>query len=134
MQIPRTKTILLIIVVLILPLAAFTFGGIYGAGRASYAGHTATLVWLTGIHKALESGNVERAREITDDAVDAHIGVLNTIETTPSSPVLYALLWSRGVDHLMTQHTLDNTQRYFSHYPDQLRPETRQFLAQHATP
>ena len=130
----NTRTILLTTGGLILLFITFCIGGLYGARQASYSGHAGTLIWLTGIDKALQTGNIEKARSLTAQTVDAHVGVLHQFDTSPSAGLLYALPWSHTLVASINHALLKRTETYFKDHQEQLRPETRDFLAQFTNP
>ena len=125
----KIRIILLTSAGLLLLLLSFIIGGLYGAHQASYSGHTGTLIWLTGIDKALQAGDLQAARHLNAKTVDAHVGVLRQLDRSPSAGLLYALPWSRSFVGSTNDALLDRTQKYFEDHQDQLQPETRTFLA-----
>lgn len=132
MKTSKVRTILLSAAGLILFFVTFCFGGLYASWRATYSGHAATLIWLAGIDESLEAGNIEQARAATAQAVDAHVGVLRQLDASSSSCLLYLLPWSHGFVDSNNQNIINNAQKYFKEHQAQIRPETREFLAQHA--
>lgn len=109
-------------------LASFALGGFYAASRATCASHAASLVYFTSIHQALEDKKYDRAEMVAASAVDSHVAVLRQLRASRRGCLTYVLPWGH-FGAKFTRGTLAQTRAYFAGHEDQLRPETREFLA-----
>lgn len=128
----KTRSIVLVLAGIVLFVIGCCVGGVYAAQRVSYGCHSATLVWLTGFHSALDEQNYDQARELASKSVDAHIGVLQKLEADYFVAAMYASPWSRHLDSFI-RDALVNSAKYFEKHQEQLKPETLAFLKKHVS-
>ena len=115
-------------VVLLIFAAGFLLGGRYASVRAAREANAASLVWFSGIHDALGRQNFAFAAQITNTAVDGHVGALSGLKDHPwMAAEFYTLPWTPDLGIFST--SLSRVHKSYDAQPEQLRPETRQFLA-----
>ena len=107
--------------------AGFFFGGVYASTRAAREANAASLIYFAGIHNALDAQKYDRVALITNTAVDGHVGVLQELGIHPWMASGYVLPWT--LETRITATGLSEVRRAYTAQPDQLRPETRDFLA-----
>lgn len=109
-------------------------GGYRGTRQAVIGSNAGSLVWFTGIHQRIAKGDYEKAKEITESAVDAHVGVLAKVHNHPQDILVWIIPWAPDVVSQITPGALKNANDYFVEKTSALKPETRNFLTstQHA--
>ena len=112
----------------------FCCGEYQGGKRATYISSATTLVWLTGIDRALDKGNLTDARQRTDMAIDGHVAVLTALEDNRYLNVLvFNSPWMWANNMSLADNILEKTNEYFAKMPDRLRPETKEYLSRHGS-
>jgi hypothetical protein len=109
--------------------AGYVIGGLHGGAKAAASTATGTLVWLTSIHKLIQTQKYDKALSIADQGIDSQITSLQAIRTNPKACFLYAL---PGTGKLLNQQMLpmiQSTKEYFLDQPDRLSQESMTFLA-----
>lgn len=107
--------------------AGFFSGGAYTSRRVYREAHGASLIYFAGIHDALDEQKYDRAALITNAAIDKNIGALRFSYVRPWAAPGGILPWQP--DSQLTMIGLTEVRRSYTAQPDQLRPETRDFLA-----
>lgn len=121
--IPYLITALLFLVI------GYFLGGYRGTRQAAFGSNAGSLVWFTGIHQRIAKGDYEKAKELTESAVDAHVGVLAQIQSNPESILVWIIPWAPDVVNQISPGILKNANDYFVEKTSALKPETREYLA-----
>lgn len=126
-----------IIPYLVTALVCLTIGCLIGGFRASHqaaiGSSAGSLVWLTAIHETISRGDYDRAKEIIEGAVDAHVAVLSLIQRDPTSILVWMIPWAPDVVGQVAPNALRRANEYFVESTTLLKPETRDFLAKTQT-
>jgi hypothetical protein len=104
-------------------------GGFRGTHQAAIGSNAGSLVWLTAIHEMISRGNYDRAKEVTEGAVDAHVAMLSRVQRDPASVFVWLIPWAPDVVGQVTPTALRRAKEYFVEKTTVLKPETRDFLA-----
>jgi len=107
----------------------YLIGGFRATHQAAIGSNAGSLVWLTAIHEMISRGDYDRAKEITETAVDAHVAVLSQVQREPASSLVWLIPWAPDIVGQVTPNALRRANEYFVAQTDLLRPETREYLA-----
>ena len=107
----------------------YLIGGLRATHQAAIGSNAGSLVWLTAIHEMISRGDYDRAKEITEGAVDAHVAVLSQVQREPTSVFVWMIPWAPDVVGQVTPNALRRANEYFVEKTTLLKPETRDFLA-----
>lgn len=105
----------------------FFFGGAYSSRRAEREVHGKSLILFAGIHDALDEQKYDRAALLTNTAIDKSVEALRFSSVRPWTQPGNIVPWLP--DAGVTTFGLAEVRRSCTTQPDQLRPETRDFLA-----
>jgi len=124
------KRILPYFVTALLSLAiGYLIGGFRATHQAALGSNAGSLVWLTAIHEMISRGDYDRAKEITETAVDANVAALSQAKQYPASAIVWMIPWAPDYVAEVTPAALRRANEYFVEKTTALRPETREFLA-----
>ena len=119
-----------IVVVFLCGAIGWLLGARYAFSAAAGSHNAASLVYFSAIHQSLAVGNIPSAKKMTEQAISAHVAV---IEASPKITIVDTLrdfITSRSIkypDHILRAIYVD-----FAKQPDSLSPEAMSFLTSNA--
>ena len=131
MKMPILRSILYVGISILLVAVGFCFGSYYSGKRTVYVSDACTVMWLTGIDKALDKQDLAEARKRTDFAIDANVGVLSSLKSHPyMNFIALNSPWIIANEIAVSNTLLANTNKYYLGHEDRIRPETHNYLEQ----
>jgi hypothetical protein len=82
------KVLPLLLVALIFGIGGYVIGGIQTGLKTAIDSDTATLMWITEIDRAIQSGNIKRANYFCFTAATAHFDLIKRLNDHPASMML----------------------------------------------
>ena len=119
-----------IVVAILSGVLGWTLGARYAFSAAAGAHNAASLVFFTAIHQSLVAGNIASAKKMTEDAISAHISVIENSPKISIGDSLRDFISSRSKKY--PDHILRAIYHDFAKQPDSLSPEAMSFLKSNA--
>jgi hypothetical protein len=127
-----TRWVLRIVAGIVLLGIGFFIGGIYAGRVASDGSHLSAISYFTAIDAALDGQDAQKARRLAERAIDLHVAAMRALEERPRDAWIYAAPWMSACYEPSKNALFAHTWKYFDAHPEQLQPQTREFLARHA--
>jgi len=123
--------ILLIIGALVVGGFFYLLGLAQGTNKGVKGSNSASILDFTRIHRYLHDGDMQKAIKLSEDAIAAHAGVIQTAEDHPASSLVFLYPWMG--DPLVDSYkkVLGGTSVYLDAYPQAVPTETKDFLARY---
>ena len=126
------RNILLITAALALGISAYLLGLAQGTNRGVKGSNTASILFFTAIHQALQHGDTQKAIKLSEDAIATHAGVIQTVEDHPQAGLYFLLPWMGDPLVSHSNDILANTSKYLQAYPQAVPAETISFLGRYS--
>jgi len=124
------RVILYIAVAFLCGAIGWLIGARYAFSAAAGSHNAASLVFFSGIHQSLLAGNMSSAKRMTEQAISAHVAVIEDSPEISIGDALRDFLTSRSKKY--PDRILRAIYDDFAKQPDSLSPEAMSFLKSNA--
>jgi len=125
------RNILLIVGAIAIAISFYLLGLAQGTNRGVKGSNSASILFLTGIHRSLKDGDIPAALKLAEDGIATHAGVIETAEDHPGSALVFLYPWMGDPLADSYKKILGGTYVYLSGYPEAAPRNTTNFLARY---
>lgn len=122
------KVLPLLLVALVFGIGGYVIGGIQTGAKVAVASDAATMMWITEINRAIQSGKTEKANNLCFTAASIHFDLLKRLKDHPLQMLIMSVVPWMNTTEKLNQIVLTRAKQFYFHRASEMTPEAKEYL------